>query len=95
MAKANKDELVYARVGAELKGKLAAEMSRRHEAEAVIVREALIQYFNYKPTSLEGAGAKLFGGLVVDWIKKNVRSKSNRRHVKKHNPKRKAKAKSQ
>lgn len=51
-----KDELIYARISSELKQKLVIEMNRRGEAEAVIVREALNEYFqrrasgtNYSP----------------------------------------------
>jgi hypothetical protein len=40
-----KEEIVYARISIELKRKLAREMERRGEAEAVIIREALNEFF--------------------------------------------------
>ena len=40
-----KEEVVYCRVGAELKKQLEDEAARRGEAESVIVREALREYF--------------------------------------------------
>lgn len=41
----SKEELIYTRISSALKDRLAIEAHNRGEAEAVIVREALNQYF--------------------------------------------------
>jgi predicted transcriptional regulator len=43
-----KEVTIYCRVSAEMKRKLAAAADARDEAEAVIVREALNEYFERK-----------------------------------------------
>jgi predicted transcriptional regulator len=46
----NKNETMFVRVTKEMKARIASEARLRSESESVIVREALREYFDSKPS---------------------------------------------
>ena len=50
-----KNETIFCRISTDLKHRLATEAQKRNEAEAVIIREALREYFSGRDAAFQAS----------------------------------------